>query len=280
MPFGGIATRGVPTDEQHRFRLREPPPKYARRPNPPAAATQRDKFLGRTESKVVGLLVSGGLDSCILLKHLLDAGRTVKPFYIRSGLWWQDAEQGALGRYLDAVAVRRLEPLAVLELPLGDVYGDHWSITGRDIPAAGTPDEAVYLPGAMVPDDQGRALVPDARHRRARNCDAAVQPVRGCERLILRPVGSRAERDGAATDPPRAPLRRTRKAAGDGARPDLSARFDVLLHRPTRSGALRPVQQVCASVRRRSASLVAKPQPVSMLSCGWRPLVADGPMHY
>jgi 7-cyano-7-deazaguanine synthase len=98
-------------------------------------------------SQVVGLLASGGLDSCILLKHLLDAGRTVKPFYIRSGLCWQAAEQDALECFLDAVAARRLEPLAVLELPLGDVYGDHWSITGRDVPEAGTPDEAVYLPG-------------------------------------------------------------------------------------------------------------------------------------
>jgi 7-cyano-7-deazaguanine synthase len=32
-------------------------------------------------------------------------------------------------------------------LPLADVYGDHWSITGRNIPEAGTPDEAVFLPG-------------------------------------------------------------------------------------------------------------------------------------
>nr|QRW40700.1 ExsB family transcriptional regulator [bacterium] len=98
-------------------------------------------------SQVVGLLASGGLDSCILLKHLLDAGRTVKPFYIRSGLCWQAAEQEALERFLDAVAVRRLEPLTVLDLPLEDVYGDHWSITGRDVPEAGTADEAVYLPG-------------------------------------------------------------------------------------------------------------------------------------
>jgi 7-cyano-7-deazaguanine synthase len=37
--------------------------------------------------------------------------------------------------------------LTVLELPLADLYGDHWSITGRNVPAAGTPDEAVYLPG-------------------------------------------------------------------------------------------------------------------------------------
>ena len=35
----------------------------------------------------------------------------------------------------------------MLKLPLADIYGDHWSITGRNIPVAGTSDEAVYLPG-------------------------------------------------------------------------------------------------------------------------------------
>lgn len=100
--------------------------------------------------EVYGILTSGGLDSCILLKHALDGGWRVKPFYIYSGLFWQRAERDALGRYLDAVAHTRLEPLAILDLPLADVYGDHWSVTGRGVPAAGTPDEATFLPGRNV----------------------------------------------------------------------------------------------------------------------------------
>ncbi|HEV7223028.1 MAG TPA: 7-cyano-7-deazaguanine synthase [Pirellulales bacterium] len=99
------------------------------------------------EVNAIGLLVSGGLDSSILLEHLLDAGRKVRPLYIRSGLCWQAAEELALKRLLNAVGARRLEPLIVLDLPMADVYGDHWSITGRGIPEAGTPDEAVFLPG-------------------------------------------------------------------------------------------------------------------------------------
>ena len=106
----------------------------------------------RTRSGTIGILISGGLDSSILLKHLLDTGHRVQPFYISSGLCWQAAEQRALERFLDAVAVRQLEPLAVLDLPLSDVYGDHWSITGHNTPEAGTPDEAVFL-------------VPNPRHR-------------------------------------------------------------------------------------------------------------------
>jgi 7-cyano-7-deazaguanine synthase len=92
-------------------------------------------------------LISGGLDSCILLKHLLDLGQQVQPFYIRNGLYWQAAEQRALERYLDAVVVPQLQPLVVLTLPLADVYGDHWSITGRHVPEAGAAEEAVFLPG-------------------------------------------------------------------------------------------------------------------------------------
>jgi 7-cyano-7-deazaguanine synthase len=45
------------------------------------------------------------------------------------------------------VASNDLAQLVVLDLPLADLYDGHWSLTGRDIPAANSPDEAVYLPG-------------------------------------------------------------------------------------------------------------------------------------
>ncbi len=35
-------------------------------------------------------------------------------------------------------------------MPLHDLYGRHWSITGRDAPPSGTADDAVYLPGRNV----------------------------------------------------------------------------------------------------------------------------------
>jgi 7-cyano-7-deazaguanine synthase len=95
----------------------------------------------------VGLLLSGGLDSCILLGHLLEDGRRVRPFYVRSQLRWEEAELRAARAFLKAVRCERLEPLVVFKLPLADLYEDHWSITGRGVPNAGSPDEAVYLPG-------------------------------------------------------------------------------------------------------------------------------------
>lgn len=101
----------------------------------------------RRHGPPVGLLVSGGLDSSILLGQLLDGGRSVQPFYIDSGLLWQPAELKSLGRYLAAMARPQLRPLVVLDLPLADVYESHWSVTGVGVPDADTSDEAVYLPG-------------------------------------------------------------------------------------------------------------------------------------
>jgi 7-cyano-7-deazaguanine synthase len=98
-------------------------------------------------SEPIGVLASGGLDSAILIGQFLREGRRVQPFYIRTGLVWQAEELPALERFLRAVATNDLLPLVVLELPLADLYDDHWSLTGQNIPAAGTPDEAVFLPG-------------------------------------------------------------------------------------------------------------------------------------
>ena len=95
----------------------------------------------------IGLLLSGGLDSGILLGHLLAAGRTVQPFYVRGGLRWEADELAAVRRLLAALAGPRLSELVVLEMPVTDLYRDHWSVTGLGVPDANTPDEAVFLPG-------------------------------------------------------------------------------------------------------------------------------------
>ena len=102
-------------------------------------------MLSRSES-TIGVLVSGGLDSAILVSYLLEQGDLVQPFYVESHLRWQAAELAALREYLKAVVRPELAELVVLELPLQDLYGNHWSMTG-DVPGAATADDAVYLPG-------------------------------------------------------------------------------------------------------------------------------------
>jgi 7-cyano-7-deazaguanine synthase len=94
-----------------------------------------------------GLLLSGGLDSCILLGHLIGDGHRVRPFYIRSQLRWEDAEQEAMRAFLNRLGPEKIEPLVVLDLPLKDLYGKHWSTDGQDVPDSHSPDNAVYLPG-------------------------------------------------------------------------------------------------------------------------------------
>jgi 7-cyano-7-deazaguanine synthase len=96
------------------------------------------------------VLVSGGLDSAVLVGELLRGGRRVHPVYVRQGLYWEAAEQRHLRRFLERLAGPRLEPLVVLEQPVRDLYGGHWSVTGEAVPGADTPDEAVFLPGRNV----------------------------------------------------------------------------------------------------------------------------------
>lgn len=101
----------------------------------------------RGDESRIGVLLSGGLDSAILVGHLLRHGRTVQPFYIRTGVIWQAAELAAVQQFLRVMTTPRLAALVLLDLPLSDLYDGHWSLTGRRVPDHASQDEAVYLPG-------------------------------------------------------------------------------------------------------------------------------------
>ncbi len=98
----------------------------------------------------LAVLVSGGLDSAILLGEALRQRAAVHPLYVRHGLTWEKAELQHLRRFLEVVQAPALRPLQVLEMPVADVYAAHWSITGRGVPDGDSPDEAVFLPGRNV----------------------------------------------------------------------------------------------------------------------------------
>jgi 7-cyano-7-deazaguanine synthase len=101
---------------------------------------------GDAEEDVV-VLASGGLDSAVLVAELLRHGSVVHPMYVRFGLAWEAAEEAHLRSFLDTLADPRPRPLVVLDVPLGPVYGPHWSVSGEDVPDEQTADDAVYLPG-------------------------------------------------------------------------------------------------------------------------------------
>jgi 7-cyano-7-deazaguanine synthase len=95
----------------------------------------------------VAVLVSGGPDSAILVGELAGTSPRVVPIYVRLGMYWEEAEELALRRFLDALHALAVAPLQVFEMQLGPVYGKHWSTTGDKVPDYYSQDSAVFLPG-------------------------------------------------------------------------------------------------------------------------------------
>ena len=105
-----------------------------------------------TESSAA-VLLSGGFDSSVLAVELLETFSAVHPIYLRFGLRWENAELAGLRNYLRAISEFRpgLKDLVVLDEPIEQVYGDHWSNRGQsDVPGFTSEDSAVYLPGRNV----------------------------------------------------------------------------------------------------------------------------------
>ena len=98
----------------------------------------------------LAVLVSGGADSAVLLADTLSRHDRVFPLYVRCGLFWEEVELAHLRRFLAALSGPSLRPLHVLEMPVRDLYGQHWSLSGEGVPGPDTPDDAVFLPGRNV----------------------------------------------------------------------------------------------------------------------------------
>jgi 7-cyano-7-deazaguanine synthase len=103
-----------------------------------------------TTAHNLAVLVSGGLDSGILLAESTMTYAAVYPLYVRSGLRWEPTELLYLRHFLEVLRCPELQALHILDLPVSDLYGNHWSITGKEVPGAASPDQAVFLPGRNV----------------------------------------------------------------------------------------------------------------------------------
>jgi 7-cyano-7-deazaguanine synthase len=162
----------------------------------------------------VAVLASGGVDSAILVAHLVNQGREVTPIYVRFGLAWEDTEARHLERFLASLTVPGPNPLVVLDLPVADVYGTHWSVTGLGVPDETSPDEAVYLPGRNllllakstvwcalngVPTIALGTLAanpfPDADHEFFEGLSGLVGRALGCPLEIVTPFAGREKRE-------------------------------------------------------------------------------------
>ena len=98
----------------------------------------------------MAVLFSGGLDSAALLGELVQRETSVHPLYVRCGLRWEEPELAQVQRFLAAMATPGLQPLTILDMPVIDLYGDHWSLGGTEVPDGALGAETVFLPGRNV----------------------------------------------------------------------------------------------------------------------------------
>jgi 7-cyano-7-deazaguanine synthase len=100
----------------------------------------------------VCVLTSGGLDSGVLIAELAREYSRVQPVYVRCGLFWEQAERYWLRRFLRQLRgiYSHIQPLKILSMDLREIYGDHWSLTGKNVPAYHSDDFEVYLPGRNI----------------------------------------------------------------------------------------------------------------------------------
>lgn len=112
------------------------------------AAPAARHFLGSKEGTAsVALLVSGGVESAVLLAEALRRYERVYPLYIRKGFVWEPEELKHLKRLLTAFAREGLADLVILDVPVRALYRSHWSLGHKRGPGSRQPDAAVYLPG-------------------------------------------------------------------------------------------------------------------------------------
>lgn len=100
------------------------------------------------DEPILTVLFSAGLDSAVLLAHATATHASVQPVYVRTGLAWEQGEQGVATRFAESLPAAR--PMTVLTVDMRDVYpATHWAIRG-EAPAFDTPDTDVYLEGRNV----------------------------------------------------------------------------------------------------------------------------------
>lgn len=96
------------------------------------------------------VLVSGGVESALLVAEAVANHSKVTPLYVRNHLRWEEAEIFWLKQFLRSLRAPNLEPLVILDADSRPLYGRHWSVTGTNVPGAKSKDESVYLPGRNI----------------------------------------------------------------------------------------------------------------------------------
>src|SRR5262245_8281744 len=100
----------------------------------------------------VCVLTSGGLDSAVLTAESAKEYRWVLSVDVRCGRVWEGAERYWLRRFLKKLRNKHhnIRSLKILSMDLREIYGEHWSLTGENVPDYDSDDFEVYLPGRNI----------------------------------------------------------------------------------------------------------------------------------
>jgi 7-cyano-7-deazaguanine synthase len=113
----------------------------------PLKKAARDDYRIEPFPDRIAILASGGLDSSVMLAASARNERRVYPVYVQAGLSWERSELATLKRFIRVLRMEDIEPLTVIKLPMGDISGDHWSMTGRNVPGYNAAVASNYIPG-------------------------------------------------------------------------------------------------------------------------------------
>jgi 7-cyano-7-deazaguanine synthase len=113
----------------------------------PSRKTPTDDYRIEPVPERIAILASGGLDSSVMLAASARNGRSVYPVYVQAGLSWEPSEIASLKRFVHVLRIGNIEPPTILKLPMGDVSGGHWSMTGRNVPGYNATLASNYIPG-------------------------------------------------------------------------------------------------------------------------------------
>jgi len=95
------------------------------------------------KKKAVAVLVSGGIDSSLLLAEMAHNAEEVFPVYVRSGYRWEEAELHWLHKLIGAIDAPMLSPLIILESPMKEspsFNGIHNALEITPIPRSQHPN--------------------------------------------------------------------------------------------------------------------------------------------
>ena len=97
----------------------------------------------------VAVLVSGGLDSCVLMADRAQDS-IVYPIYLQEGLKWENSELKNLKRFIKKIDNPNIQTLTIIKMPITPFYLNHWSLTDQKAPGRDEPDSEVFLPGRNI----------------------------------------------------------------------------------------------------------------------------------